>query len=542
MELYDFQKKATRIALNAIAAGKNPLLSSPTGTGKSLIGIDILLKLSSIGVLPYLMSSKKEILWGIEEKSRKLFGKKVTPLLWTPRRLLKRLKDGRIKKPHVIITDEAHHLNAPGWAVYRDVAKLVGLTATPLRGVEEQVVTWKSFFQEFHSCISTVEAILRGILVPFYFHKEHIGKIRLDNNSSQHQIRSLSKGFISSNKEKIFEDIMRLDDLQRRPTIFSTPNITSSLIIKNYFEKRGIPIAVISKDTGKKERAKYFDKLAKNETWLAAIDILTEGIDIPEISRVVCLRLMLSPITFVQLIGRGLRPSRNMEGFVTNGKVDCEIIDYSDNLSRFMGVLSNFLGISLLESEIDNKPCYIPNLKDIRHPVNDYKSVKFASLTKYSKIPVYFKKRDFVFDIGVIELQPGRKRWYLACKENVFTKHFYYEHRLFTWKEIDITDLKKYKIERKDFKISSEDLDQKFSSLLNDLIRKYAKPYITVGLLFGISFIESLSDRLKKYNFDKTDELLYYLHEEIEIIEKWKSWLELIPKPTETESVFFENL
>ena len=542
MELYDFQKHATRVALNAVAAGKNPLLSSPTGTGKSLIGIDILLKLTSIGVLPYLITSKKEILWGIEEKGRVLFGQKLTPLLWTPRRLLKRIENGRVKKPDVIITDEAHHLHAPGWAVFRDVAKLIGLTATPLRGVEEQVVSWKSFFQEFHSCISTVEAILRNILVPFYFYKEHIGKIKLADSTGQQQVRRLSQGFISSNVENIFNDIMRLDDLQRRPTIFSTPNITSSLIIKNYFEKRGIKIAVISKDTGKYERAKYFDLLAQNKCWLAAIDILTEGIDIPEIARVVCTRLMLSPISFVQLIGRGLRPSRDKNGNTTSEKLDCEIIDYSDNLPRFMSTLSNFLGISLVESEIEGKECYVPDLNDIRHPVNDYKSIKFATLTKYSKIPIYFKRRDFVFDVGVIELQPGRKRWYLACKENVFTKHFYYENRLFKWKELDISDLNKFNIERKDFKISSKELDSQFSSLLNDLIRIYAKPYITVGLLFGISFIESLTSLLKKYKFDKTDDLLYYLHEEIEIIEKWRSWLELIPKPTETESVFFKNL
>jgi hypothetical protein len=206
-----------------------------------------------------------------------------------------------------------------------------------------------------------------------------------------------------------------------------------------------------------------------------------------------------------------------------------------------MPILDSFLGLSLVEKTINNMDCFIPNLKDIRHPINDYKSFKFIFLNNYSKINIKIKKNNFCFDIGFIELQPGKKRWYISCKEDSFTKHFYYESRLYLWKEIDINDLNKFKVEYKDYKITNKEFDSKFNSLLNDLIRVYAKPFTTVGLLLSICFIESIVELLKKYNLDNTSGILYYLHEEVFVLEKWRSWLDLIPKPTETESVFFNQ-
>jgi len=541
--LYPFQRGGIDVGIKSIRQGRNILLSSPTGSGKSLIEIGLLLFLTQLGIRTYIVSYKKEILWGIEEKARTMFGVKISHLLWTPTRLLKRLKasgKNKVATPSIIIFDEAHHLRAPGASVLKEVAKLIGLTATPIRGTEDEIISWKSFFADFHSCISIVECILKGILVPFYIVKEHIGKIPLGDNGLR-QLRVVSKNYIESNIEQIFRDIMKLDDRHERPTIFSTPNVTSSLIIKEHFEKRGMKIHSISKDTGKLERARYFEELANNEAWLAAIDILTEGIDIPQIARVVDLRPKKSPIPYVQLIGRGLRPSRDSKGNVTSEKQDCEIIDYSDNMFRYLDVMSDYLGISMVEDEIDGKAVYIPNLRDIRHPVNDYQSFKFSKISKYSKIKIKFGTNDFEFEIGIVELAPGRKRWFLSCKEGVYLKFFFYEHKAKIWKEIDIYDLNKYIVEYKDYQITNDDFDMQFKELLDDLIRIYAQPVTTVGLLLSISFLESVSAKVKQYDRGKIVNYLYYIHDELEVIDKWHIWLELLPKPTETESVFFDK-
>ena len=106
----------------------------------------------------------------------------------------------------------------------------------------------------------------------------------------------------------------------------------------------------------------YF-KNKKSEI-LCVVDILNEGIDIPNINLLLFLRPTFSSTIFTQQIGRGLRKCENKD-FVT-------IIDFIGNHKK------DYLLINYFSSEVDNKDTLFTKKEKI---INEIKN-QFSNIPK----------------------------------------------------------------------------------------------------------------------------------------------------------------
>lgn len=539
---YDFQLNAIKKATESIFSNKNILISSPTGTGKTLIELGILLKLNEIGITTYIVSKKNEILWNHEDLASELF--KVTSisnLLWTPIMLSNSIKNNRIKLPKVIIIDECHHLYAPTWQVFKDTCLLIGLTASPLRPDNEEYLAWKNIFNDFYSCISIVECINRNILVNFYIPIKHLNTIKRNENSLC-STKFISK-YIKNNIENIFIDISRIDDKDKRPTLICIPNNHIGHFMTSYFNERGLYSIFVDGNVTKNERIKALTLLKEGKAIIFTLDILIEGIDIPELSRIINLRFM-NTIQYVQMIGRGLRIIRkNKYNYIKN---NCEIIDFTDTPIVYHDNLKKYLGISLISNNINDIKVLTPDLTLIERVVNNYQSLNFIKIDNYKTSKIYFNNNEYNIDLGIIEIENNKKRWLLKIKENNYVKYFYLDKvknknniYKYVFKIIPLSTISAYNVNYNiDFKIITDSLSNLNKILLSKL-KEYNLNVISILNLFSIAFIISLNKYALLNNIKLS--ILYFNKTKLFIYDDLVLLFDLIPHPKNVMKVHFKK-
>jgi len=97
-------------------------------------------------------------------------------------------------------------------------------------------------------------------------------------------------------------------DLTRVKGIGFCVNVGHAAYMARMFSKKEIPSAVLTGDTGDADRGRLIEELRAGKlTFLFTVDVLNEGLDVPEINTVLFLRPTESLTIFLQQLGRGLR-------------------------------------------------------------------------------------------------------------------------------------------------------------------------------------------------------------------------------------------
>jgi superfamily II DNA or RNA helicase len=92
----------------------------------------------------------------------------------------------------------------------------------------------------------------------------------------------------------------------------------------------GIPAAAVSGDTPATARRWFLDRFKSGDLRvLCNHSVLTTGFDAPRTDLVLIARQVKSPVSYMQMVGRGLRGPRN------GGTETCTILTVLDNLGRF---------------------------------------------------------------------------------------------------------------------------------------------------------------------------------------------------------------
>jgi len=366
LRLYDFQREAVERILASILEQKdNIIVSSPTGTGKSLIEIAVMQELDAVGKASALITSQNEIVRGIGIKARK-YGLGLRGRLWTPQKFWNRIQAKRAKRPEVVLIDECHHALAPTWERFVTGGLTVaGLTATPFRGLETEFPAWMSLFHQHHEAITIVEAMRAGYLVPFYMLKDTMGLLALANDdySSDRKRDEAAATVIDQRMNDIYDVVASLDPT--RPTVFITPTVGAAHSVAKYYQWRGGNVRVLIGTTPGDEREEILDGLSSGTCWASAVNLMTEGVDVQEIARIVNLRPSTSAIPYIQGIGRGLRPIYVNDQADFSLKRDCEYVDFTTNFQRFKSTL-NTMGIRM----VDGKHVLYPDLEFVEAPEN----------------------------------------------------------------------------------------------------------------------------------------------------------------------------
>jgi len=208
-----------------------------------------------------------------------------------------------------IVYDEVHHIVADsGQRIFQYFRPefMLGLTATPERMDNKDV--FGLFDQNIPFELRLRDAILNDLVVPFHYYgirtkladyKESDRMIVAKEIAKQENVQ-----FISDQIEK-----HRHNNEKLKCIAFCT-NIQHCKLMAKEFNDLGYHAVSLTGINDLGQRIKAFKDLQDNQNQLeiiCAVDILNEGIDIPQVNMVLFLRPTESQTVFIQQLGRGLR-------------------------------------------------------------------------------------------------------------------------------------------------------------------------------------------------------------------------------------------
>lgn len=208
-----------------------------------------------------------------------------------------------------IIYDEVHHVVAEtGKKIfeYFEPEFILGLTATPERMDNQDIFTL--FDQNVPFELRLRDAINNDLVVPFHYYEI---RDQLVDYSSKDKM-TIAKNIAEQNN---IEFIKSQIEKYRKPgeklkcIAFCTNIQSCRLMVEELYEEGYHTISLTGiNDTG--VRIKAFKDLQDENNLLeiiCTVDILNEGVDIPQVNMVLFLRPTESQTVFIQQLGRGLR-------------------------------------------------------------------------------------------------------------------------------------------------------------------------------------------------------------------------------------------
>ena len=236
----------------------------------------------------------------------------------------------------LVVIDEAHHALASGFLACIDHLKpkyLLGMTATPWRGDGDSI---DRVFGSPISKVSLVDGMAMGFLARVDYRilcdniqwKEipHLSKRRLT-------IRNLNKTlFVPQRDEAAIGKIKKaMATIESPKLIVFSPSIQHAAHFVDLLNASGVPSQNIS-GADRILRQKYLMDFASGRLQaLAAVDLLNEGIDVPDVNMLAFLRATQSRRIFVQQLGRGLR--------LACGKRKVVVLDFVSDIRRLAEVV-----------------------------------------------------------------------------------------------------------------------------------------------------------------------------------------------------------
>ncbi len=234
----------------------------------------------------------------------------------------------------IVVVDEAHHALASGFTrVIRHLKPklLVGMTATPWRGDGLQMDV---LFGEPVSCVSIVDGMKLGFLA----HVDY--RIYTDTIDWHHVVKELgTKVRIKELNRKLFlpqRDEAVIDRINAVAREVPNPKV---IVFCASIEhgKRFAALMNISSDLSCAELSGV-ERVEQNRRLMefasgrlqviTAVDLLNEGIDVPDVNIIVFLRPTHSRRIFIQQLGRGLRISPE------TGKQSVVVLDFVTDVRR----------------------------------------------------------------------------------------------------------------------------------------------------------------------------------------------------------------
>lgn len=319
--LRDYQLKTLDMTRAEIRAGKRaPCIVVPTGGGKTRIGAEIAKGHTAKGGRVLWTAHRVELVAqaadrlraeGIERLGIVAAGVEPDPGAPVQVASIQTLAArGELPDASLVIHDESHHYAAAEWgaiAQHYAAAYRIGLTATPERSDGKPL---GDLFDAIVAPVSVAELTLAGYLVPCEVH------------APPKRMREMAG-----------DPVDRYLEMARgRRAIFFAASVAQAEEIATRLCGDGIPAKCIHADTPADERAHALaDFSAGNLIALTNVYVLTEGTDLPPAEVCVLARGFGHASTYLQCVGRVLRPSP------ATGKTSAMVIDLC-GVSRRFGV------------------------------------------------------------------------------------------------------------------------------------------------------------------------------------------------------------
>ena len=330
MELRYYQSECLEALWKRLFAHHNALCVLPTAGGKTLIFIELIKRAIALkpDIVIVILVERIQLL----AQTRSRVSDSITSDCITIT-TIQSVHKLNLAKANLIILDETQHLDQDSGRYINFIKqesmknprlKVVGFTATPWRS-DGYIYGKNKLFESVTYTKDMVELIAEGYLVtPRLKHsKEEFDVSGLRVRYGEYRQEDIDN--LVSNEAKVkrqIEDaIPRLEG--RKKIVWVCGNINhAELVKKNLILLKEQAETVHSKQS-KIDRAEAmlnFEVLFSRH--LTSVSVLVEGWDYPPVDAIVLMRPMRSSVLYVQVCGRGLRPSE--------GKTDCLVLDYGN--------------------------------------------------------------------------------------------------------------------------------------------------------------------------------------------------------------------
>jgi superfamily II DNA or RNA helicase len=258
-----------------------------------------------------------------------------------------------LSRASTIIVDEAHTSVGPSYTALldwqgmgrnRDRAPLIGLTATPFRGINvEETRRLVSRYGDRRldrralgeddpyrrlqdlGVLSQVEhRTLPGVDIELNPRElEELTRLRqLPDRAVQNLARNIARN------ETLLESVSDLDS--EWPVLLFALSVEHAQTMAALFAREGIAAAAITGEMDRGLRMYYIDRFRRGDIRvLTNYAVLTAGFDAPRVRALYVARPVYTPNTYQQMIGRGLRGPRN------GGTSECLLVNVADNVAQF---------------------------------------------------------------------------------------------------------------------------------------------------------------------------------------------------------------
>lgn len=379
IELYKHNKEAYDKIQKMFESEDKVAIVHATGTGKSFISLKWLYENRDKRCL--FLAPTYEIIDQLEQhiKSQGLSVSDFPNLKCAIYPNFSRLSTDEINNLHFdnIVLDEFHRCGAQEWGRSINTllnnnpnAKVLGITATPIRYLDDNRNMAKELFHgNIASEISLTDAISSGILpMPTYISAVYSFKEDTD------RIQAKINRFENSEYKEVFQK--KLDEARRMlenakglPEIFEKhiPNKSGKYIVfcrdyehmqkmiaesKQWFSKVNPNVDIYSvyseqgRENNKQNVSSFESSTNDHIKLLFSIEMLNEGVHVEDVDGVIMLRPTISPIIYLQQLGRALSVGHNAHPIVFDivNNINCHKSIYEVYEEVKKKVLSNHNG------------------------------------------------------------------------------------------------------------------------------------------------------------------------------------------------------
>ncbi|GAA3130436.1 DEAD/DEAH box helicase [Planomonospora alba] len=215
----------------------------------------------------------------------------------------------------VVVIDEFHHAAARTYRKIIDYLKpkeLLGLTATP----ERADGTWvqdEFFDRRIASELRLWDALDADLLCPFHYFgindETDLSQVKWSRGS--YDSRALDNVLTGDTVRArlVFNALLdKVSDLSVVRGLGFCVSVRHARFMADFFTGAGVKSLAVDATTGEAERKAALNALREGKvTFLFAVDLFNEGLDIPDVNTLLLLRPTESATVFLQQIGRGLR-------------------------------------------------------------------------------------------------------------------------------------------------------------------------------------------------------------------------------------------
>lgn len=357
MILREYQNDAVNSIFEYFFSGKtgNPILALPTGTGKSVIIGSFVHQ-----VLNFWPDQRILMLTHVKELIRQNASKLWNIWPYAPLGIYSAgLKQKDIAMPIIfagvssvnsnldvfghfdlVIVDECHMISTKESSMYQKIfshlksknpsIKVIGLSATPFR-IGQGLLTDDGVFTDFCFDLTGMadfnRLIAQGFLAPLIPRKP---EVEIDLSQVSICAGDYNQKELEATTEKVLVSAIRESvelAKDRKCWLVFVSGIKACESVSGLLNAYGVDSTFVHSKMGDGERDAAIGGILKGEFQaIVSNGVLTTGFDCPQIDCIVMLRATMSPALWVQMLGRGTRPSP--------GKENCLVLDFAGNTKR----------------------------------------------------------------------------------------------------------------------------------------------------------------------------------------------------------------